>query len=80
MEAITPLLTVSILFNLFLLRWALKEYRARLELEREAGALEKALRHISHHAPEAQERGGSAFAWGLAMLILLALAFSVFHG
>ena len=56
MNAAPPLLALSIVLNLLLLRWALGEYAARRKYQKQTLALEEAMRLV-HKAPSGPGSG-----------------------
>lgn len=77
MDAVLLPLGVSVLLNVLLFRWALREHRRRRRFEEENRALERALRRLTtptaHPAPVAASLAWVGW-WLAAALLAVALA------
>ena len=63
MEPVLLALAVSLLLNMFFLRWALQEHAARRQWQKEAGALQRALRSFDSSQPAGTNEGAIRLFW-----------------
>lgn len=77
MEQIALLLFVSVIFNVLFLRWALQEHALRRQWQKEATALQRALRSLNDGQSSNAQGGINWIIWLAGALIMSAMALTL---